>query len=207
MNYFVTAIHTDSGKTLISAILCEALQAEYWKPIQAGTPTDSDTIRSLAPNITIHPEGYRLQMPASPHAAARAEGITIKRTDFTVPKTSGDLIIEGAGGCLVPINDSEFVIDLASWFQAKVILVANLYLGSINHTLLTYEALRSRNLTPLGIIFNGPENTDSEDIILRHTGLPCLLRIAREEYVTPDTIKHYAEALRKSIHQLAVNWY
>ncbi len=156
MNYFITAINTDSGKTLISAILCEALQADYWKPVQAGFPTDSDTLHTLAPDITIHPEGYRLQMPASPHAAARAEGITITRAGFTLPETSRDLVIEGAGGCLVPLNDTDFVIDLATWFSAKVILVSNLYLGSINHTLLTYEALRARNLTPAGIMIQRP---------------------------------------------------
>lgn len=205
MNYFVTAIHTDSGKTLISAILCEALQADYWKPVQAGFPTDSDTLRALAPDITIHPEGYRLQMPASPHAAARAEGITITRAGFTLPETSRDLIIEGAGGCLVPLNDTDFVIDLATWFNAKVILVSNLYLGSINHTLLTYEALRARNLTPAGIIFNGPANAESEQIILRHTALPCLLRVAREEQVTPRTVKHYANQLRQTLHELTGN--
>lgn len=205
MNYFVTAIHTDSGKTLVSAILCQALQADYWKPVQAGTPTDSDTVQALAPGITIHPEAHRLQTPASPHAAARAEGITITRDSFRLPQTTKDLVIEGAGGCLVPLNDHDFVIDLATQFSATVILVSNLYLGSINHTLLTAEALRARNLTPAGIIFNGPANTDSEQIILNHTRIPCLLRIPRLEQVTPDTVLHYANQLRITLHELTGN--
>lgn len=205
MNYFVTAIHTDSGKTLVSAILCEALQADYWKPVQAGLPTDSDTVRTLAPGITIHPEAYRLQTPASPHAAARTEGITITREGFKLPHTTNDLVIEGAGGCLVPLNDHDFVIDLATQFSATVILVSNLYLGSINHTLLTVEALRARNLTPAGIIFNGPANADSEQIILSHTRIPCLLRLPRQEQVTPDIVKHYANQLRTALHELTGN--
>jgi dethiobiotin synthetase len=205
MNYFVTAIHTDSGKTLVSAILCQALRADYWKPVQAGIPTDSDTLRTLVPGVTIHPEGYRLKMPASPHAAARAEGIAITRAGFTLPRTSGHLVIEGAGGCLVPLNETDFVIDLATWFNARVILVSNLYLGSINHTLLTYEALRARNLTPMGIVFNGTPNAESEQIILRHTALPCLLRVRREEIVTSDTVKHYANQLRQTLHELTGN--
>src|SRR5690606_11574013 len=109
-------------------------------------------------------ERYILQHAMSPHAAARLESITIRTADFTRPSTSRDLIIEGAGGCLVPLNDTEFVIDLVPKLNAEIILVADLYLGSINHTLLTVEALRTRGLNPLGIIFNGEPNTESEQI-------------------------------------------
>jgi dethiobiotin synthetase len=141
MNYFVTAIGTDSGKTLASAILCKALAADYWKPVQAGYPTDSETVKNLvqSPQVHIHSERYIFKTPASPHAAAALESVHIGLQDFTLPnKISSNLIIEGAGGCLVPLNDRDFVIDLASKFQAEVILVSNLYLGSINHTLLTF---------------------------------------------------------------------
>src|SRR4051812_35331298 len=105
MNYFVTGIDTDSGKTLISAILCEALQADYWKPVQAGFPRDSDTVKSLISNpITkIHPEKYLLKTPASPHASARIDGVEIVLENFILPLTNNQLIIEGAGGCLVPL--------------------------------------------------------------------------------------------------------
>ena len=203
MKYFVTAIGTDSGKTVASAILCKALEADYWKPIQAGFPTDSETVRTLigADNYTIiHPEKYILKTPASPHAAAALEGITIQINDFIVPQHQNHLIIEGAGGCLVPINDSEFVVDLATKFQAEIILVSNLYLGSINHTLLSFEALKSRNLPLKGIIFNGQHNKESERIILHHTGLRRLLHIAQERIITTEMIEKYSKELMQNWH-------
>ena len=194
MNIFVTAIDTDSGKTLVSAILCEALQADYWKPVQAGLPRDSEKVSELVTNshIVIHRERYQLNMAASPHAAAKADGVEIHSSDFTLPETKRSLIIEGAGGCLVPINDQEFVIDLASRFKAEIILVADLYLGSINHTLLTAEALMRRGLAPMGIIFNGDSNQESERIIRHHTGLEVLLHIAREKEINNQTVTRYA---------------
>ena len=187
MNYFVTGIDTDSGKTLVSAILCEALEADYWKPVQAGLPTDSETVKSLISNsrTTIHKEGYLLKTPASPHAAAKLDGIDIQLANFKLPITNNDLIIEGAGGCLVPLNEDDFVIDLARHFNATVILVADLYLGSINHTLLTVSELKRRSYTVKGIIFNGEPNPESERIILQHTNLRCLLHIRREEHLNP----------------------
>ena len=196
MNYFVTAIGTDSGKTLVAAILCTALEADYWKPIQAGLPSDSDTVKNLVDSgSTVHPETHIFKTPASPHAAAALENVRIKLEDFIVPKHKKDLIIEGAGGCLVPLNDQDFVIDLATLFQAQVILVSNLYLGSINHSLLSYEALRQRNLKVKGIIFNGPPNVESERIILHHTNLPCLLSVEPEEYINKNTVQKYAKKL------------
>lgn len=197
MNYFVTGIDTDSGKTLASAILCNALGYDYWKPVQAGTPKDSDTVKSLSPNTTIHPERYFLNTPASPHAAARIDNVQIKLTDFEAPKQSG-IIIEGAGGCLVPLNDSDFVIDLAGQLNTEVILVADLYLGSINHTLLSASLLKTRGYPVKGIIFNGISNPESERIILHHTKYPCLLRMNKEDHVNPDVVKKYSEALKKN---------
>jgi dethiobiotin synthetase len=199
MNYFVTAIDTDSGKTMVSAILCEALQADYWKPVQAGLPRDADTVQKLVSNnTTIFPEAYLLKTPASPHAAAALDGITIKLSGFIVPPTKNDLVIEGAGGCLVPLNDTDFVIDLVAKVADAVILVADLYLGSINHTLLTVEALRKRNVRAKGIIFNGQPNPESERIILHHSGLRCLLRITREETIDQNTVKRYADLLKEN---------
>lgn len=197
MNYFVTGIDTDSGKTLVSAILCEALHADYWKPVQAGTPTDSDTVRKLVSNPTtrVHPETFRLKMAASPHAAANDEGITIALNDFRLPVTTNTLIIEGAGGCLVPLNGSDFVIDLAKKINVGIILVSNLYLGSINHTLLTFNELIRRKLRINGIIFNGAPNAESESIILRHTNLKCLLTIRPEEKIDERVVSNYAAKL------------
>ena len=198
MNYFVTAIDTDSGKTVVSAILCEALKADYWKPIQAGLPRDADAVKSLSANTHIHPERFLLKLPASPHASARAEGIEIRIADFILPDTALTLVIEGAGGCLVPLNDKNFVIDLVKPFEAEIVLVADLYLGSINHTLLTIEAIKNRNLKIRGIIFNGDSNPESERIILLHSGLRCLLRIKKEISMTPELVRSYANQLNAS---------
>lgn len=199
MNYFVTGIDTDSGKTLVSAILCQALGADYWKPVQAGLPRDADTVKSLTNNsIRIFPEAYILKTPVSPHAAAALDGVTIELAKFIAPDTERDLIIEGAGGCLVPLNDTDFVIDIAPEVADAVILVADLYLGSINHTLLTVEALKKRELPVKGIIFNGKSNPESERIILHHSGLPCLLRITPEENINHETVKRYAERLKEN---------
>jgi len=199
MNYFVTAIGTDSGKTLVSAILCKALNADYWKPVQAGFPRDADTIKGLIPDYTIHPESYLLNTPASPHAAAKIDGIEISLEKILLPKTNNSLIIEGAGGCLVPLNDKDFVIDIAQKFNAPIILVANLYLGSINHTLLTVELLKQRKLSVAGIIFNGKSNPESERIILKHSGYKTIWHVKEEPEINSETIANYAEKIKQKI--------
>jgi len=200
MNYFVTGIDTDSGKTLVSAILCEALSADYWKPVQAGLPLDRDTVKSLIsdPAITLHDEQFFLKFPASPHAAAKLEDISIELESFTLPETDKTLVIEGAGGCLVPLNNENFVIDLAERFQSQIVLVADLYLGSINHTLLTVSELRRRKLPVKGIVFNGERNPQSEEIILQHADMRCLLRIEKEKEITKDIVRYYADKLLTS---------
>lgn len=201
MNYFVTAIDTDSGKTLVSAILCEALQADYWKPIQAGLPRDTDTVKDLIDSsLILHPEAYLLKTPASPHAAAKLDSIELKINNLKLPQTANDLVIEGAGGCLVPLNDNEFVVDMIKYFDAAIILVADLYLGSINHTLLTLEALQRRDLRIKGIIFNGQSNPESERIILHHSSLPCLLRIKKEDTIDKKLVRTYVSELKKNWH-------
>jgi dethiobiotin synthetase len=198
MNYFVTAIDTDSGKTLVSAILCEAFQCDYWKPVQAGLPRDADVIIQLVSNhkTFIHPETYLLNTPVSPHAAAKIDGIEIRFENFILPITENKIVIEGAGGCLVPLNTKQFVIDLVSHFKCEVIVVADLYLGSINHTLLTIEALRKRDIPIKGIIFNGAENIESQNIILQHTKLKSLLHIYPEPLITKEIVKKYARKLK-----------
>lgn len=200
MKYFVTAIDTDSGKTLVSAILCEALKADYWKPVQAGLPRDSETVKKLITNKNsrIHPESYLLNTPASPHAAAKIDGISINLGAFKTPETTNALVIEGAGGCLVPLNDNDLIVDLIKIQQAETVLVSDLYLGSINHTLLTIEALQRRAIPIKGIIFNGESNTESERIILLRSQLPCLLRINKEAIINQDTVAKYAALLMKN---------
>lgn len=196
--YFVTGIDTDSGKTLVSAILCEALQADYWKPIQAGLPRDADQVKGLISNpaTTIHTERFLLKTPASPHASAKIDNIQIDLNDFQLPATKNNLIVEGAGGCLVPINDTHFIIDLIKKLDLEVILVADLYLGSINHTLLTIEALVRRAISIKGIVFNGEHNSESERIILKHSQLQLLCHIEKEKTIDKAIVKKYASILR-----------
>ncbi|WP_420387731.1 dethiobiotin synthase [Roseivirga sp.] len=202
MNYFVTAIGTDSGKTLVSAILAEALKADYWKPIQAGQPADTDGVKSLVSNsITrFHPETHSLKLPASPHAAARFEHLQIELDDFVLPETSNEIIVEGAGGILVPINQENFVIEIAKSLNMEVILVANLYLGSINHTLLTVDYLKRNNYPVKGIIFNGDSNPESEQIIEKHSGYRVLMHLPKLGKVSPEIVQYWAD-------QLMLTWY
>ena len=202
MNYFVTAIGTDSGKTVASAILCEALGADYWKPVQSGLPRDTGTVKELVSNPTtvFHPEQVLLKTPASPHASAKLEGKAISLNDFIIPKTNNRLIIEGAGGCLVPLNDEDVMADLIMKLKCESIVISNHYLGSINHTLLTVEALQRRNIPIKGIIFNGEPNHESERIILHRTNLRCLLRINHEPLIDRQTVKQYATQLKAQWH-------
>lgn len=203
MNYFVTAIGTDSGKTVASAILVEALAADYWKPIQAGTPTDSDAIRALvSEKRVIHPEQYLLKSPLSPHAAAKIDKVKIRLQDISLPKTNNTLLIEGAGGLLVPINDNEMLIDMVPRLNAEIILVCNIYLGSINHSLLSLELIKSRGYPLKGIIFNGPKTPETEQIISRYSGVNCLLHISNEKEITKEVITRYATELNKNWNEL-----
>lgn len=194
MRYFVTAIGTDSGKTLVSAIITQALQADYWKPIQAGSPKDTDTVKELVtnPDSRFFNEAYLFQKPASPHEAAKVEGEEICLRNIKIPKTDNDLVIEGAGGLMVPLNDQDFMIDLIPRCDAEVVLVANLYLGSINHSLLTIDALKKRNLKVKGIIFNRESNPESEAVILKYSGYRCLLKITEELSIDQNIINRYA---------------
>ena len=203
MNYFVTAIGTDSGKTLIASALALALDADYWKPIQAGYPTDSDTVRTLtAGKIQIHKESYVLRTPASPHYAAAVDNINIDSSNFKIPETQNSVVIEGAGGCLVPINNSEFVIDLAQEFKAEVILVSNNYLGSINHTLLTLDYLYNNNFNVKAIIFNGLTNESTEDIIMKNCKAPCFYKVAVLKEVNQATVEALAKEFKLRWNEL-----
>lgn len=203
--YFITGIGTDVGKTIASAILTEALEADYWKPVQAGDLENSDThkVKALVSNneSVFFSNAYALHTPMSPHAAAEIDGITIKTNKIHEPESKRDLIIEGAGGVLVPLNNSDTVIDLIKP-DYKVIIVSRHYLGSINHTLLTVEALKSRGLNCFGIIFNGKENKTSEDIIEHMTGLKVLGRIDEEASFSKEKIKEYAASFAEAVKKL-----
>lgn len=205
MKLFITGISTDVGKTVASAIIVEALQADYWKPIQAGDLEHSDThkVQSLVSNkqSQFHPNSYALQTPASPHLAAAKDGITIDLNQIQEPETTNHLVVEGAGGILVPLNDTQSVVDLIQ-SDYKVIVVSRHYLGSINHTLLTIEALQNREIQVAGIIFSGDENSSTESIILSRTAVPCLGRIAQEPYFDSNVISEYADAFRDSLMKI-----
>jgi dethiobiotin synthetase len=198
---FVTGIGTDVGKTIASAILVEALQADYWKPIQAGDLDHSDSInlKSLISNskTQVFPNSYKLNTPASPHYAAQLDGITIDLSQIKEPKTANHLVIEGAGGLLVPLNDTACIIDLIQK-DYEVILVSRHYLGSINHTLLSLEALKSKNIPCAGIIFSGDENPATESIILAKSGVKCIGRIENEPYFDANVIAYYADKFKEA---------
>lgn len=205
MKIFITGISTDVGKTIAAAIITEALEADYWKPIQAGDLDNSDShkIKQLLSNAktVIHPNSFALNTPASPHLAAQRDGISIHLNDIQEPETKNHLVIEGAGGILVPINDDETIIDLIQP-DYKVIVVSRHYLGSINHTLLTVEALQNRKINIAGIIFNGNENESTESIILKKTGLTMLGRIDDEPYFDQNVIAEYAGIFKETLAKL-----
>ena len=202
MKLFITGISTDVGKTIASAIITEALEADYWKPIQAGDLDNSDShkIQNYISNdkSVIHENSYKLNTPASPHFAAEKDGITIDLKIILEPKTKNHLVVEGAGGVLVPLNNNNFVIDLVQP-DYQIIIVSRHYLGSINHTLLTIEAIKNRGLTIAGIIFNGNENKPTESLILNHSKLKFIGRINDEPYFDKNVISEYADLFRDSL--------
>jgi dethiobiotin synthetase len=210
MKLFITGISTDVGKTIASAIIVEALQADYWKPIQAGDLDNSDSHKVKSqisnPKSQIFENSYQLNTPASPHFAAELDGITIDLKNITEPnpdsyREDNHLVIEGAGGILVPLNDTDCVVDLIQ-SDYKVIIVSRHYLGSINHTLLTIEALKNRKIDIAGIIFSGDENKATESIILNKTGVKCIGRIEQEPYFDQNVVKEYANLFRENLLNL-----
>lgn len=201
---FVTGISTEVGKTVASAIITEALEADYWKPVQAGDLHNSDShkIERLVSNsrTRIHPNSYALKTPMSPHAAAEIDGVHIEPGKITEPETDNHLIIEGAGGLLVPLNDEHTILDLLKPGY-KIIVVSRHYLGSINHTLLTVEHLKQHGFQP-AILFSGEEHPTTESIILKKTGAPCIGRIGEEEEFNREVVRKYAHMFRESLEAL-----
>ncbi len=213
MKLFITGISTDVGKTIASAIIVEALQADYWKPIQAGDLQNSDShkIKSLISSFPersretiIFENSYQLKIPASPHYAAEFDNIKIELSKIIEPKTENHLVIEGAGGVFVPLNDTDCVIDLIK-SDYKVVIVSRHYLGSINHTLLTIEALKNRKIDIAGIIFSGDENKATESIILSKTKINCIGRINQEPYFDKNVILEYADFFRENLLKLEIS--
>ncbi len=198
--FVVAGIGTEIGKTIASAVLVEALDADYWKPIQAGDldRSDSQRIADLAPghNRRIHPETYKLSVAMSPHAAAAIDDLTIDATRLRLPKTSNTLIVEIAGGLMVPLGPKTFNIDLLQLWQLPVVLVSQYYLGSINHTLLSTELLQQRNIEVAGLILNGEPVESSRSAIISASKLPVLLEIPHVNKVAPGSVATWARELR-----------
>ncbi|TDJ06161.1 MAG: dethiobiotin synthase [Deltaproteobacteria bacterium] len=202
MKVFVTGIDTGIGKTFISAILTKALNADYFKPIQCGDLENSDShkVYKWAKAFT-HPETFRLKTPQSPHLAASLENQRIRLEDIKIPVTKNHLVIEGAGGLLVPLNDKEYIIDIPKKLNLPVILVCKNYLGSLNHTLLAIEALNERGIKILGLIFNGQPNQASEDFLVKRSGVKKLLNVNHEEIIDESIVEKYSTLLKPRLEK------
>ena len=200
--FFVTGIGTGIGKTVVSAILVEALKADYWKPIQSGNLefTDTDFIKEYTiHHQTIHVEEYLFTEPVSPHLAAKLDNNSIDTHHIKLPNSNNHFIVEGAGGLMVPLTEKYLIKDLIIKLQLPVIVVSISYLGSINHTLLTIEALKQFNIPVAGIIFNQDHNLDSENYILNYTGIKLLGKIPKADIMSKGFIIQQADQIRHNL--------
>ncbi|OPC00676.1 dethiobiotin synthase [Elizabethkingia meningoseptica] len=201
--YFITGIGTGIGKTVTSAILTQYFKADYWKPVQSGDLDWSDSMLVSKLNnesIDVHPERYRLKYPASPHQSAAMENIEIKVRDFELPDTENILLTEGAGGLFVPLNNTEFIIDLIAHLNVPVILVVRDYLGCINHTLLSVEALRSRNIEIAFVVLNGNFVAETKEIILKH--IPSgtkVIELPELDILSKESIQKAADIVQQQL--------
>ncbi|MDO6800833.1 dethiobiotin synthase [Wenyingzhuangia sp. 1_MG-2023] len=198
---FITGISTDVGKTLVSAILVEALQADYWKPIQAGELeySDMDKVKELISNKTsiFHSNAYALKTPMSPHAAAEIEEVEIAIENIKSPLTDNYLVIEGAGGLLVPLNNKQTILDIIPK-DALVVVVSRHYLGSINHTLMTLELLNQKGFKT-ALVYSGNEHVTTENIIKKMMGVSVIGRVEEEEKINSEVVKKYADLFKEKI--------
>jgi dethiobiotin synthetase len=190
--FVVTGTDTDVGKTVFSAALAAAVGAFYWKPVQAGLDEDTDSdivarLSGLGPDAVL-PEAYRLHTPCSPHEAARIDGVTIERSALALPTCDGPLVVEGAGGALVPLAGRLLYADIFADWGLPVIVAARTELGTINHSLLTIEALRRRGVAVHGVVFIGAGNPASEAAITEIGTVAHLGRIDRLPALTPEAL-------------------
>jgi dethiobiotin synthetase len=198
--YIISGIGTDVGKTVVSAIIAQALNADYWKPIQSGELENSDSHkidRLTNDRVQILPERFRLTEPLSPHVSAAIDGVLLQLSQLTLPETKRNLLVEGAGGLMVPINDTDLLIDAFKQWGLPIIIVSRHYVGSINHTLLTIEALKNRGIAIKGLVFVGDENPATESFILNHSNVPFLMRIPLVSEVTTHFVQQQAELVKE----------
>lgn len=201
----IVGIGTEVGKTLVSAIACVAFNATYWKPIQTGYldgkgDIDSRTVHEWT-KAKIHPEAYLLQEPLSPHIAAQIDQVEIKLSHLKIPNDiEGNLVIETAGGLMVPINDELVYLDIIQQWNIPVILTMSQYLGNINHTILSIEMLKSKNIPILGIVSNGEALPDTNRWIEQYSKVPILLEIPKLEVITVEIIQDLAAQLKFNLN-------
>lgn len=204
MKIFVTGIDTNVGKTVVSTILANALNYDYWKPIQSGDLGNSDTKKVkkwLNKGLKCFPEAIKLKEALSPHESARIDQKTITLDNFEIPKQE-NIIVEGAGGLMVPMNEEgDCMVDLIKLIDAKVVLVSKNYLGSINHTLLSCHVLANYGLEVIGIIINGEENPASEEIISKVSGIPVIGHVDWVNRLTKKFIDKQAEQFKDLFHE------
>lgn len=199
----IAGIHTEVGKTVVAAILTEALNGYYWKPVQCGFPQDRVWVNErLSQKNRCYRERYCLATPASPHLAARAEGVRIEAKALIPPICNAPLVIEGTGGILSPLNESENWIDAGIHWDASWVLVHRHYLGSLNHCFLTVEAMRARKLPILGVVFNAEGDLETENMLLKKVGAQCLGRLPWQKELTAETVQTIANQWRPLIQNV-----
>ncbi|HEX4878261.1 MAG TPA: dethiobiotin synthase [Limnobacter sp.] len=202
---FVTGTDTGIGKTITSAWLCHHWQADYWKPVQSGLEdgTDATTVASLSA-CRVHPEAYRLSAPLSPHQSAALDGVHIDLKQFVLPKADR-LVVEGAGGCMVPLNWEHTLLDLMRQLALPVLLVARSGLGTINHTCLSVQALRAAKVPVLGVIMVGVNNAPNRQAIEHFAKVPVLAELPHWRTVNSQALARHAmpDALHKALQDLA----
>lgn len=198
--YFVTGTDTDVGKTVVCAWLMRSLDGEYWKPIQAGMDgeTDEMTVRRLTGfgAERFHESVYRLNAALSPHEAARRDGVAIDLGRIEMPRHSRPLVVEGAGGLLVPLNGRDFVIDLIAKLALPVVLVSRSRLGTINHTLLSLESLRTRGIELAGVVIHGESNAANREAIARYGKIEIIAELPILEPLAPQSIADAAARIK-----------
>jgi dethiobiotin synthetase len=199
MGVIIAGIHTGIGKTICSAVICQALGYDYFKPVQAGDLENSDSLfikRNVSnPSCVVHPERYKLNTAASPHYAAEVDGVEIVLSELKVPASANRIVVETAGGIMSPLAPGIVNLDLIVALGLPVVLVSANYLGSINHTLMSCEVMKAKKVNVKGIVFSGAANNVSESYIADYTGLPVLFSIPFMEEITPGAVDAVASSI------------
>lgn len=199
---FITGIGTDVGKTVAAAVITRALEADYWKPVQCGDLDNSDSVKiERLTGLNTLPEAFCLKAPMSPHAAAELEGVELKIEEIQLPKSDNTIVVEGAGGVMVPFNSKETYLDLMVKLNLPVVLVTRHYLGSINHTMLSWKVLKDAGLNVVALVISGTPHETTESYFQTQMDVP-FIRINELKEVNSETIAAEAERLKSEIRSL-----